>query len=248
MNFHKPLEAFKSNLDSVSKLINFDKEVQEIAINGVKSLHAKLVKELKITNPQLNGERTLQILYGIRDSPTLRERYALIFNQAVVLMVSYFGSALGDIFRITAASALAKDDERIVNVELKVRIGEILLLAESPEDQIGDLIILKDDISFQDMQSTHRAFKKYFDVQMETNDIVRNIIVAQACRHAIVHDGGKVNQRTMNQIRNSQPRTLKTTLSLGQEIRFSINEIESLSDDMRSYVSQLAAKVGLLPT
>lgn len=172
-----------------------------------------------------------------------KERYSQIFNQAVVLLVSYFGSALGDIFRMAAARALTNADERVVDVEIKVRIGEMISLAESPEQQIGDLIILKDDISFQDMQSTHRAFRKYFDAHLETDNVVRNIIAAQACRNAIVHDGAKVNQRTVNQIRNANPRTLKPILSIGEEIRFSIDEIDVLSGDMMSYVARLAKKL-----
>jgi predicted AAA+ superfamily ATPase len=158
-------------------------------------------------------------------------------------MVSYFGSALGDVFRLASARALNNADEKITDVELKVRVSEILSLADAPEHQIGDLIILKDDISFQDMQSTHRAFKKYFDAHLETDGIVRNIIVAQACRHSIVHDGARVNQRTINQIRNASPRTLKPELTLNQEISFSIDEIDRLSVDMLSYVSKLVDKV-----
>lgn len=239
MEYDSALEIFTLNVGSVDKLMSFDREVQELAIESVEKLHQKLVDVQKITNPKLNGERTLEILRSIRNSPVLKERYSIIYNQAVVLLVSYFGSALGDIFRFAAAYSLSRNDERVVNVEFKVRMADILSIAESPEQGIGDLLILKDDISFQDMQSTHRAFNKYFDVNIEPDESVKNIITAQACRNAIVHDGARVNQRTIKQLRNVNPRTLKNEMELGESIIFSIEEVEVVKVGMLSYMSSL---------
>lgn len=242
MDFDSALEIFSGNIESVSRLVNFDKEVQEIAINGIEDLHNFLKKEKGFDNPKWNGERTLQMLRGIRHSQVLRERYSTIYNQAVVLMVSYFGSTISDVFRRAASRSLDRGDPTVLETELKIRIAEVLALRESASDQIGDLLIQKDGISFQDMQSTHRAFKQYFGVVIQTNETVRNIIVGQACRHAIVHDGATVNARTINQIRNASPRTLKPKLLLGEKIVFSISEIDELSSNMKQYISNLVTE------
>ena len=89
------------------------------------------------------------------------------------------------------------------------------------------------------MQSTHRAFKDYFGVVVGIDDRERNIILAQACRHSIVHDGGKVNPRILNQVRNAKPRTLKENIELESEIKFSLEEIKLISNEMKSYIRAL---------
>jgi len=243
MGFDGPLSTFSVNLESVSKLINFDREVQDLAIVGIETLHKFLKEEKGYDNPKWNGERTLQMLRGIRSSPVLRERYSTIYNQAVVLLVSYFGSVIGDVFRRAAARGLERGDLSVLETELKIRVNDIVELRESAPELIGDLLIQKDGISFQDMQSTHRAFRHYFSVEIETDDEARNIIAGQACRHAIVHNGAKVNTRIINQLRNAYPRTLKPDLMTGEKIEFTIDEINLLSGDMSGYISNLISKV-----
>ena len=72
---------------------------------------------------------------------------------------------------------------------------------------------------------------------------MKNIIVGQACRHAIVHDGATANSRVMNQVRNAIPRTLKPNLTLNEKIQFSISEIEDLAEEMKSYIENLVKVV-----
>ena len=242
MDFDTAIKSFRSNLDLVSKLVDFDKEVQQFAIASVQSLHDRLVNSQNITNERLNGSRTLEILRSMRESPVLKDRYEIIYNQAVVLMVSHFGSALGDLFRVAASVSIKNSDAKLLATELKLNLADVLAVATAPEELIGDLIILKEDISFQDMQSTHRSFKKFFGVTIEIDDDVKNIIAAQACRHVIVHNGGKVNQRTINQLRNISPRSLKPNLNDGDLIKFVPGEIEMLAGNMIRYVEMAAGK------
>ncbi|MDP2030939.1 MAG: hypothetical protein Q8K12_14975 [Thiobacillus sp.] len=243
MNLDTSLATFSENITSVWKLINFDTEVRDIALGGVQTLHEFLKNEKGFDNPKWNGERTLQILQGIRQSPVLKERYSTIYNQAVVLLVSYFGSVIGDVFRAAAARSLERLDPRVLDTELKLRVSELISLTNSPADQIGDLLIHKEGITFQDMQSTHRAFKQFFGIDLHADETAKNIIVGQACRHAIVHDGGTANSRVMNQIRNAQPRKLKPALALNDRIKFSTDEIELLASEMKAYMAMLVEKV-----
>jgi hypothetical protein len=243
MKLESVLDTFCENVASVWKLVNFDTEVQKFALDGVRSLHEFLKNVKGYDNPQWNGERTLQLLEGIRQSPVLRDRYSTIYNQAVVLLVSYFGSVVGDVFRVAAGRAMERSDPRVLDTELKLKISELLPLAISPSDQIGDLLIQKEGITFQDMQSTHRAFRNYFGVEIQTDDVATNIIVGQACRHAIVHDGSIANARVMKQLRNAQPRTLKPNLALNENIKFSIAEVELLASEMSRYMRALVSAV-----
>jgi hypothetical protein len=174
-------------------------------------LHQALKENQKIDNPRLNGERTLKLLESIRENDSLRDRYQTIFNQAVVLLVSYFGSAVGDVFRLAIAEELAKKtNTRLLKEELRVTLLEALDAAEDFTDAIPDLFVLKKDISFQDMQSIHRAFEDYVRIQMERNEGVNNIIVGQACRHVIVHKASVVDDRLVRPGWRSQSKNPET--------------------------------------
>jgi len=243
MEFTQCLQIFDENRDSVIRLLNFDKEVQQFAIKEVELLHDSLKKKQKIDNPHINGERALDQLRSIRNSPVLKARYETIYNQGVVLMVSYFGSAIGDVFRQASAIAFRNRSSRVMDAELKLSVSEIFASRDAGEGFIGDLLMQKDGISFQDMQSTHRAFKQFFSVEIQIDDVIRNIIVGQACRHAIVHDGATANVRTIKQIKNITPRTLKPNITVGEKIEFSIEEVVSLAKDMREYLTALVSKV-----
>ncbi len=239
----KPLDSFKRNLESVQKLMNFDRDVQDMAINYIEKLHNSLVNVQNITNEQINGKRTLDLLKGIRENDSLRPRYKIIFNQAIVLLVSYFGSAITDCFRLATQIAVESCDKRVLDEELNLEIKELIDRGDQIGDVLGDLLIQKKDISFQDMKSTHRAFKKYFGIEINKDAIVNNIILGQACRHCIVHEGGRVNRRIIKQIENAKPRSLKPSVRENDQLNFSTEEVEELGGYMKDYVSNLEARI-----
>lgn len=195
------LQLFEQNIQSVRKLMNFDRDVQDFAIEQIEKLHNTLVNVDKIENETRNGKRTLDLLKQIRSNDSLRPRYQIIFNQAIVLLVSYFGSAISDCFRTATQISIALDDKRVLNEELNIEIEELLIRGDQINDVLGDLLIQKKDISFQDMKSVSRAFKEYFGIEIKKDNVVNNIILGQACRHAIVHEGGRVNGRIIRQVR-----------------------------------------------
>lgn len=238
-----PLESFEKNLESVRKLMNFDRDVQDMAITSIEELHENLVNKQGITNEQLNGRRTLDILKGIRENDSLRSRYKIIFNQAVVLLVSYFGSAVSDCFRLATQMAIESRDKRLLDEELTLGIKELVDRGDQIGEVLGDLLIQKKDISFQDMQSIHRAFKKHFDIIIEKDETVNNIILGQACRHCIVHEGGRVNTRIVRQVENAKPRHLKPEINENEQLEFSTAEVDELGDYMKNYISGLQSRI-----
>jgi hypothetical protein len=110
-------------------------------------------------------------------------------------------------------------------------------------DAIPNALIQANDISWQDMQSVHRAFRKYFEIDMLRDGQVNDIIAAQACRHAIVHAAGIVNERTIKQLANANPRTLKQHVNLGERVQFTTDEIERVAAAMDEYLIKLAGRV-----
>lgn len=119
-------------------------------------------------------------------------------------------------------------------------------MAEEHEDIsafLADLLASTEGLSFQDMQSIGRAFGQYFKTELPRDDIVNDIIIAQACRHAIVHSGGVVDRKMLRQVRDAQPRTLKLRLALGERLSFTPNEIARASQAMRQHLARLAASI-----
>src|SRR5438045_1313089 len=88
--------GFAANVASVDALVNFDRFILDFAIERVERLHRRL--EPRYLNPDDNGEHTLMALTQVRANDALRPSYQQIFNQAVVLLVSYFGSTIADLF------------------------------------------------------------------------------------------------------------------------------------------------------
>jgi hypothetical protein len=151
------LRAFHSNLTDVERLINFDRDVLSLAIDHLSELEKKLRKQ-RLENPQLNVTATLRVLSNVRSNDSLRPRYQTIFNQAVVLLVSYFASILGDFFRIGIAHRLSSDQsDALLREEIKVTFGELKERGWNVKDVAADVLISKRDFNFQDMASTHRA-------------------------------------------------------------------------------------------
>jgi len=93
------------------------------------------------------------------------------------------------------------------------------------------------------MQSVDRAFRRYFGVTLEKGQMINDIIVGQACRHAIVHAGAEVNRRLLAQIRAATPRTVKPSLEEGAAIEFSRSEVRAVMKEMLKYLRDMASLV-----
>ena len=239
------VQTFKKNIESVEKLINFDRQFMDIAIGSIKKLHETLIAPpYSIAHEQSNGKRTLDMLTSIRRNDSLKSQFSTINNQAIVLLVSYFGSATADLFREAAKIAVEiHQDKRVLNSELKVKVEELIEFGASIGDSIGDVLITKNSISFQDMKSIQREFNKYFGINIEKDTNVNNIILGQACRHSIAHEAGIVNSRVIRQVQGAKPRDLKQSLTEGDAIEFTEYEIGIVAESMFSYVKGLEGHV-----
>ena len=236
--------TFIENVKAVDKLINFDRDIQDLAIQQIEELSDKLRKSKDITNEQLNGERTLQMLRQIRENDSLRSRYKTIFNQAVVLLVSYFGSTISDVFRYCVIKVITdRQPKKLLEEDLRVSIKDICDVMSSFPDDLGDLFISKKDISFQDMKSISRTFKEYIEVKINKDNNVNNIILGQACRHSIVHAGARIDKKLINQVSGAIPREIKLDLVENKLIEFSPDEINILADSMKNYLEGLIKSI-----
>ena len=236
------LDNFSKHVEDVNRLITFDEHVMAYVINAVENLHDHLKKNYS-SKEQINGARELQMLRNIRDNDSLKPRYSLILNQAIVLLVSYFGSAVEDIFSEAVIKALrSNSSSKLIEGDMKLTVAELLELTENPNDSsIATLFIDKKDLSFQDMQAISRAFKEYIGVEITKNKTVNNIILAQACRHVVVHAGGQITARLIRQVSGAKPRDFKEVIKEGEIVQFSHQEVQEVTKSMKDYLCKLVA-------
>lgn len=236
------LDNFSKHVEDVNRFITFDEHVMAYVINAVENLHDHLKKNYS-SKEQINGARELQMLRNIRDNDSLKPRYSLILNQAIVLLVSYFGSAVEDIFSEAVIKALrSNSSSKLIEGDMKLTVAELLELTENPNDSsIATLFIDKKDLSFQDMQAISRAFKEYIGVEITKNKTVNNIILAQACRHVVVHAGGQITARLIRQVSGAKPRDIKEVIKEGEIVQFSHKEVQEVTKSTKDYLCKLVA-------
>lgn len=236
-----PVRSFREHVRSVERLMNFDRDVLDFALDALRELKNRLETHHHLDNPHLTAARTIEMLQGIRDHDSLRNRYQTVFNQALVLLVSYFASSVHDVFRQGVADELAREtDSSLLKEQVKISFRELRDVDFQVREIAPDLLVQTKDISFQDMQSIARAFKDVLGVTIDRTDLVNEIILAQGCRHVIVHAGGVVDEKLLRQVAGAKPRTLKPELRLGQTVQFSVEEVSRSSQFMVSYLEQIS--------
>ncbi|MBA2271247.1 MAG: hypothetical protein H0W20_11740 [Chthoniobacterales bacterium] len=214
------LATFRSHADSVRRLMNFDRDLIGFALKMVGDLDERL-KAAGFENPHLNAESAVRALRQVRDNDSLRPRYQTIFNQSLVLLVSYFASALHELFSDSVRSVgLATDSSELFNEEVKISIRELRDAGADFAAVVPEILIKTKDISFQDMQSIARAFKTYANVTVPRDARVNDIILAQAARHVIVHNGGIIDPKFIRQVASATPRHVMQSVDPGVAIQF----------------------------
>jgi hypothetical protein len=241
---NKIVEQFNLNVKSVYELVNFDRTVLDLAISVVSS---SMNNDYRQNRLQRNAvENPVQALKNIRDHDSLRSKYQVVFNQCLVLLVSYFGSTINNLFNsyLTEFLKLGLTPDTCGKEEIiKVSLAELETLNYDVLGNIGELVISSKNISFQDMQSIARAFRDWLGYEPPKDQNVNNIIVGQACRHVIVHAGGVINKRLINQIKNAKPRDLKPNLIERNLLQFSPDEIKLVGESMIRYVMKLSSEL-----
>ena len=243
----KPLveveNVFRSNIEKVRALLRFDDTVLGFALpllERIRKSHDKAKQP--ITNTRFRVDKVIDLLEGIHDNKSLEPTFRTIYNQCLVLAVSYFGAALRDVFKESFGQALIGQSRApLLKEELKLNIADLLRVLEDPKEELAELVIAKKDLSFQDMRSTTRTFRDLCGFAPERGEDVNDIILAQACRHAIVHAGEVVDAKLLRQIDNAQPRNLKVELVEGHYLSFSPEEVDAACGAMRRYIGELTA-------
>jgi len=237
------LAIFQAQRAGVEELLNFDRFVLDHVVGGLGEIADRLEARGR-HNEATDVRNRLAVIRNIRSADSLRPRYETIFNQCVVLLVSYFGSTMGDLFRAAVTSALSLGlDVPVIDQSVQVtwrRLGRVDV--QVPE-LIAEALVEQQKISFQDMQSTGRAFRENLGFDLPRDEATNDIILGQAARHVIVHAAGTVDDRMINQLRSAVPRRLKRDLVRGAAVQFDPDEVRQLATSMTDYLNDVASRV-----
>ena len=237
------IQSFESNVAAVERLLGFDQDIVEVAVEGLRQIERALDRQHLHSLVQI-AQRRATLLENIRESGSLRPQYEAIFNQCVVLLVSYFGSALHTLFRDALTAALAANADVPASKEkLQVSWRTIEESGNERGQMFAQLLIDDQKISFQDMQSVSRAFQKNMKIDVTRTSNTNDIIVGQAARHAIAHAAGITDRQMINQLAQAFPRKLKPTLVEGDLLKFSPEEVRTLAKSMSDYLNALLVSV-----
>jgi len=242
-DFDRITNNFKGNAESVYQLLTFDSFVLDHVVGGLTDLADTLEKQQQRNAARVVSNRVAS-LKNIRHAESLRPRYQTIFNQCVVLLVSYFGSAVHALFSEAVSDALT-GGASIPAAEQEVKLAwRELNSKEAPLASVfSELLVAQRDISFQDMQSIGRAFKDHLGVEIARDEITNDIILGQACRHVIVHAGGIVDRKMLRQLSSATPRRLKLELVTGVAVAFEPQEVMQLGATMSQYIERLTGQL-----
>jgi hypothetical protein len=237
------IRTFRANLQSVHELMRFDDKVLEFVIIPLDRL-ARSQTTAGITNPRHRVDGVLRMVRGIKDNQSLKPHYSAMYNQCLVLLVSYFASAARALFVDAVVAAInsgARDE--LLDAEIRLTPRDVRDASVSTPTILAEAVADGKEMSFQDMQSVDRAFRRYFSVAPDKGQMVNDIIIGQACRHAIVHTGAQVNRRLIAQVKSAMPRTIKPELVDGTPIEFSRAEVRAVMKEMLKYLRDTASLV-----
>jgi hypothetical protein len=234
----------EKQLESVKDLSNFDRKITDFCTNNLEQLNSKFRNPpFGITNPSYLCENSIKAIKNIRENDSLRIHYNTMHNQCIVLAVSFFTSAISDIFRYSVQKSSEAGTLPASNEDLKISIKELQDLSFNLTNHVADIILKKKDISFQDMQSTVKAFDNYLHIKIPKDDCCNDVILAQASRHSIVHNHSVADEKFLTQIKAAFPRSIRQSFIPNEPFKYTASEIEFITFAMLLFVQNLRTQL-----
>lgn len=198
-------QVFDKQLSEAEQLFRLNESITEIS-DGLFDALAKLANQQKCYEVERRARRLKRVMHDLYRHKTLQIPVQLLFDQGVVLAVSAMENYLKTIFSVL----IRNNPELILRHEKSFKVSSKLISdygfqLDTYIDQV--LIETKTDINFQDLQSTFRVFAKYFKISLYkivSSTLIEKIVLAQACRHIILHRARKIDKKFLRQIRKTR--------------------------------------------
>jgi hypothetical protein len=176
--------------------MHFDDKVLEFMLAPLEGWADRVNRaDLDITKARMRHDNIVQIIKTVRSNQSLRRYYEQMYNQCILLMVSYFAAAAREIFTDNLAMAISFDNATVLEEELRLTVEQFTTLDGDPNRYVGAALADTKDMSFQDMQSIDRGFRKYFDFAPQEAKLV---MTSPSHRRAVTQLSMPVLSRTKN--------------------------------------------------
>ena len=198
------IEKVKENFDKynemIDQLVNIGSDVASITLGMLNSLKKENEKLPGFIPYKQKLDRIIEQIKNIKDHPSLKDKYKIIYRHALVSIVSNFESFMNSLFK-----ELINNYPDKIKWPEKKKIGIELSMLSYTTPSIGDLIVksLRGEINFQDLQSTLRFLQSYLGIYIDLKEDKDKIILYQAMRHIIIHNSGVVDHDFLKQIKNT---------------------------------------------
>ena len=92
-------EKFRLNLEQIDQMTKIGSDTGNILLNLLEDSYKEYKKISGFIPFKKVIERDIEIIKHIKNHPSLKNKYGIIYNQAVVLIVSNFESFMNDLFK-----------------------------------------------------------------------------------------------------------------------------------------------------
>lgn len=102
---NRAIQNFDANLGAIEQLVHFDDLLIDLVLPPLERHRERLISA-DVTRSNLLPDPLISVLRNIKRSESLKAHYQALYNQWLVLLVSYFGSAVRDLFVDSAAAVI----------------------------------------------------------------------------------------------------------------------------------------------
>ncbi len=242
-NLNSVKENFEENLKMIDQIINIGDDVGNLVVSLLEGLEKKYENMPAFLEYKNKLNTTIETIRNIKEHKSLKKKYEIIHNQALVLIVENFESFLNSLVK----NIIDKYPSIITWPESKKKLPVDVTLLRYSAPTVGELVLtsLKGEVNFQDLKSTLRFFEEYLSINIELEDSGKDLmILGEALRNIIVHNNSKVDHGFLNQVRDT---TYKTKYKDKEEIKLEKEEYENFKrvflDFAKVIISELSKKI-----
>ncbi|PKL31119.1 hypothetical protein CVV43_04160 [Candidatus Saccharibacteria bacterium HGW-Saccharibacteria-1] len=250
------LEAsFQERLSQIFNLSHLPLNIINITSDSLGSISKSLEEISGFNSSKIKIRNQVSSIRSIGKNKDIQRQFEVFNSQIVVLMVGALEAQFYDVVK-----AIGDHNPELFNFESngskpKVITFEATLLDE--RTSVGEIMrhYFKErdgDVNFQDIQSIVRFFSERLLCDLEIDDYRDVLIFATAARNVTVHNNQIIDQRFLNQIRDTAYVDLEVEdenglkskkYTTGRMLNISSNDIGEIKEALLSLVSEVGVKI-----
>ena len=233
------LETFKNNLKQIDQLSEIGSDAGDILLEMLNNLKKENEKMSAFIPYKQKLDVVINQIKNIKNHDLLIEKYRIIYNQSVVLVVATFESFMNDLVK-----NIIDNYPDIINWPEKKQISFDPNILKYSSPTIGSLIVgssLREKYNFQDLQSTISFLKEYlgFDLSIE-EELKEKIIKYQALRNVIIHNAAIIDDKFLKQIRDIE---IKEIYKINNPVKLKEADYKEARDSFEKFSDKIFEKL-----